>query len=180
MKTVNVKIEGKFPLLVNRFHEDAQHDATSGVHARKEALSPFEDATNRLYQQDGVPYWPGENLRQCLIAASSRTKIGRRSASSDMAAALYVDPFAIPIDGAWEVDARPVVIPATRGRIVRYRPIFKDWRLSFQLQVDTDLVDLGTVRHIMDDAGNYVGIGDFRPQKKGPHGRFQVVGWEVL
>src|SRR6266849_1524934 len=84
MTPFSVKIEGQTPLLVNRFHEEAQAEATSGVHSRKEKLSPEEDAANRLYKNEAGIYFPAENIRQSIIAASGRHKIGRRSASSDV------------------------------------------------------------------------------------------------
>jgi hypothetical protein len=179
MDTIHVKIEGLYPLLVNRFHEEAQAEASSGVHSRKELDTPFKDAENRLYRNEtlGV-YFPAENIRQSIIVASSRHKIGRKAATADVAAALYVDPEVIPLTEPWVVDSRAVVIPATRGRILRHRPSFPKWTLSFNLRVDTALIDLNLVRRIVDDAGNYVGIGDYRPARKGPYGRFSVVLWE--
>ena len=176
----NVTIEGSSPLIVNRFHEEAQAEATAGVHSRKEALTPDEDARARLYVlPDGTLYFPAENLRQSIITAAARHKIGRRSASSDAAAALAVWPEAIPLEHEWEVDARAVVIPATKGRVTRYRPIFRTWSLSFVFEVDTELFDKGLAHRVLEDAGRYVGIGDFRPQRKGPYGRFIISHWEA-
>jgi len=179
VELIHVQISGITPLIVNRFHEEAQQEATGGVHGRRERPSPEEDARDRLYEADGAPYFPAENLRQSIIGAASRTKIGRRAATTDVAAALFITPFALPIAGEWHVDSRPVVIPATKGRILRHRPMFDDWAIALDLQIDVDLIDTRTVRKILDDAGNYVGIGDFRPARKGPYGRFRVDSWQV-
>jgi hypothetical protein len=182
MDHIAIRISGRTPLLVNRFHEEAQAEATGGTHSRsRDRLSPEEDAANRLYKlDDGSVYFPAENLRQSVIAAAGRHKIGRRSASGDVAAALLIEPFAMPLEGDWTVDERPVVIPATRGRVLRYRPIFDNWSIEATLHVDTRLVDAKLLRRIVDDAGDYVGVGDFRPAKKGPYGRFVVDRWEPV
>ena len=180
MTPFSVRIEGQTPLLVNRFHEDAQAEASSGVHSRKEKLSPEADAESRLYKNEQGVYFPAENLRQSIIAASGRHKIGRRSAAADVAAAIFIKPFACPLTGEWKVDSRPVVIPATRGRILRYRPIFESWSIEFELEIEENLIDKTMIRHVVDDAGNYCGIGDFRPARKGPHGRFSVTKWEMV
>ncbi len=180
MKSYHVQISGITPLIVNRFHEEAQQEATGGVHVRKERPSPEQDAADRLYQNGEGPYYPAENIRQSIIAAASRTKIGRRGATTDVAAATFITPFALPITGIWHVDSRPVVIPATRGRVLRHRPMFDEWSITFTLQVDTNLIDAATVRKIIDDAGNYAGIGDFRPARKGPYGRFRVDSWQEV
>lgn len=181
LQTVHVIIKGITPLLVNRFHEEAQDTATSGVHTRKERPTPDEDAAMRLYPKNGTGETiPAENLRQSVIAASSRTKIGRRSATTDTAAAIYIFPEMLPLSGEWHTDSRAVVIPATRGRILRHRPMFNEWSVSFDLQIDVDLIDAQTIKKILEDAGAFVGLGDFRPARKGPYGRFQVTSWEVV
>lgn len=181
LQTVHVVIEGLAPLIINRFHEASAEEATSGVHSRKEYLAPDEDAASRLYPTNGNGNTiPAENLRQSIIAASSRTKIGRRSATQDVAASLYIFPELLPLSGEWHTDSRAIVIPSTKGRLLRHRPMFNTWSVEGQMQVNTDLVDLRTIRKIVEDAGALVGLGDFRPARKGPYGRFQVVSWEVV
>ena len=77
----------------------------------------------------------------------------------------------------WSVDTRAVRIPSTGGRILCHRPCFYDWRLSFGLAVDTDMLSLVLMREIVDAAGKRIGLGDFRPACKGPFGKFVVVKW---
>lgn len=182
MKSIEITITGVTPLLINRFHEEAREEATSGIHARHEHPEPADDARERLYlladQPKESPYFPAENLRQSIIAAAGRHKIGRRSAASDVAAAVYLAPDAMPLAGGWAVDSRPVVIPATRGRIMRHRPKFEQWAISFTLNFEERLISPKLARDCVDDAGDYVGIGDFRPARKGPFGRFKVTRWE--
>jgi hypothetical protein len=48
MDHISMRISGRTPLLVNRFHESAQLEATGGTHSRsRDRLSPEEDAANR-------------------------------------------------------------------------------------------------------------------------------------
>ena len=178
MITVGVTIVGLTPLIINRFHEAAAEEATSGMHSKKERPGPEEDAAQRLYQNGVGPYLPAENIRQSIIEAAKRHKIGRRAATTDTAAAVYISPFELPLEDDWHVDSRAVVIPATGGRILRHRPMFDEWSIGFKLQIDNDLVDERMVRAIVEDAGRLVGLGDFRPARKGPYGRFNVVSWE--
>lgn len=180
LRVVHVTICGIAPLLVNRFHEDAADAATSGIHTRKERLGPEDDAKSRLYPQEGdTPMFPAENIRQSVIGASSRTKIGRRSATTDVAAAVYLFPEMLELEGEWHVDSRAVVIPATKGRILRHRPMFNEWSINFDLQINLDLIAESTVKEIVSNAGVLVGVGDFRPARKGPYGRFSVTRWDV-
>lgn len=178
-KIIKVEIIGKTPLLVNRFHEDAAQEATSGVHSRKEKPTEYEDAKMRLYLNERGPYIPDEWIRQAMIGAAARHKVGRRAATTDVAAALYVFPAQINLQGDWHVDSRAIVIPATKGRLLRHRPMFDQWSASFSLQIDTDIISEALAKAILVDAGRLVGIGDFRPARKGPYGRFEVSGWET-
>jgi hypothetical protein len=177
-----VTISGISPLMVNRFHEAAQAEATSGVHSQaRDPLTPDQDSEGRLYRlPDGNCYFPAENLRQSMITAAGRHKIGRRAASTDAAAALSILPDAMPLEGDWHTDSRAVVIPATKGRVTRHRPMFDKWSITCTLQVVSSMFDTNLARRVLDDSGLFVGLGDFRPQKKGPFGRFQVDNWKKL
>jgi hypothetical protein len=73
-----------------------------------------------------------------------------------------------------------VVVPATKGRVVRHRPRFDEWRVTYSVEWDETLMTEGQVRRIVDDTGSRVGLLDFRPEKKGPFGRFVVVEWKNL
>lgn len=179
IKTFQVGVRGITPVIINRFHEDAQEEATSSIRStRKERPSPEDDAAQRLYTNGEGPFLPAENIRQSIIEAAKRFKIGRRSATSDVAAAVFLSPFELPLKGEWHVDSRAVVIPATGGRIMRHRPMFDEWEVHFQLQIDTDCVDEHLIKEVLTSAGKLVGIGDFRPARKGPYGRYQVISWE--
>jgi hypothetical protein len=79
----------------------------------------------------------------------------------------------------WEVDSRSVVIPSTGGRIMAHRPRVDTWNVSFTLDVDGTMFSPGLVRAVVDDAGKKIGLGDFRPARKGPFGRFVVSHWDV-
>jgi hypothetical protein len=84
--------------------------------------------------------------------------------------------FVEPVE--WEVDSRAVVVPSTGGRIVCHRPRLDKWILNFTLKLDTKMFSPKFIRTIVDDAGTKVGLGDFRPSRKGIYGRFVVTNWK--
>lgn len=57
------------------------------------------------------------------------------------------------------------------------RPRFDRWSLSLHIVVDTAQIDESRIREVFDMAGSRVGLGDFRPARKGIFGKFHVVSW---
>ena len=54
------------------------------------------------------------------------------------------------------------------------KKIFKDWELSFEILIGDDQIPIEVIKLALDHAGQYVGIGDFRPGKGGKFGKFIV------
>jgi len=75
---------------------------------------------------------------------------------------------------------RPVVIAATKGRVMRYRPRLDEWKFSCEIEYDETLLTETQLRRIVDDTGSRVGLLDFRPARNGSFGRFVVVSWEAI
>lgn len=125
-------------------------------------------------------YVPGINLQRAFIAGATYSKgKGRASLQKNAAACLMVSPEHLPLGvDTYSIDSRPVVVPATKGRVMRHRPRLDTWQLEFELEWDTTLLTAEQVRRIVDDTGSRVGLLDFRPEKKGPFGRFSVTHWE--
>lgn len=188
---IYVDIQGTTPLLMNRFTDEAQMAATN---SNRGALvgnqkPPEQDARERLHTHPDdadVVIIPGPMLLSCFIGAgrffkAGKTKITTQQSSLVPAAMMVLEPwFPLASNGGWSVDARPIRIPATGGRIIRYRPIFHNWSVpNIELELDTDVFSLDLTRQIIDAAGKKQGLGDFRPACKGPFGRFVVTSWRT-
>lgn len=184
---IAVTIEGITPLLMNRFHEDAEVAVSSGTRTsiRGARGTPREQAEAKAYKDgDGNLFIPGANIFACLVAAGSFHKSGRvkitTQKSSLIPAGLSVIELVCPMNTKdWECDSRSVVIPSTGGRVMCHRPRLDKWKTTFTLDVDTDMFDPKFIRLLVDDAGKKIGLGDYRPARKGPFGRFMVSSWEV-
>lgn len=184
-----IKIDGVTPLLCNRFTDEAQLAATSGSRSALtgDKGTPRERAEKKLYLgNDGNPMIPQPNLFRCIIDAGKFFKNGKSKVttqkSSLIPSCVDVHGVEIPIvtkDG-WDVDTRAVRIPSTGGRILCHRPCFNDWSLEFSVFLDTDMMGAKLFREIVDAAGKSVGLGDFRPDCKGPFGKFKVTRWEEI
>lgn len=60
------------------------------------------------------------------------------------------------------------------SKVMRTRPIFNEWTASFSICMDSEVVDLATVKRSLEAAGRLVGLGDWRPgaPRGGSYGRF--------
>lgn len=187
MKEIHVKIEGVTPLLMNRFTDEAQKGATEGTRPAgpRNTMTPHEDAESRLYKEEGGKIIvPQPNVLRCLTDAGKFFKAGKSKVttqkSSLIPAAVMMRAIFFPLvtKKAWTLDARPVCNPSTGGRFTRFRPAFYDWGLSFDMELDDSVIPLKLMREITDAAGSRIGLMDFRPDRKGPFGRFVVVEWK--
>lgn len=175
---LHVEITGISPLLMNRFNIDEQSKV------KEKNLTPREAAKRVCYvdEQERL-YYPTTNIYACLIEAGKFHKDGKVKVTTARSSLI---PAGVTIEGEivyfkrpdiWEVDSRGVVVPSTGGRVVCHRPKLDEWCLEFTLLLDTKMFSSKFIRILIDDAGSKVGLGDFRPSRKGIFGRFVVTNW---
>ena len=145
---------------------------------------PTEQAQQKLYtDEQGRIGIPQPNLYRSILDAGKFFKAGKAKVttikSSLIPACLTIEEVFIPLDccDPWSVDTRPVRIPSTGGRILCHRPLFNDWQLDFVVELDTSIISEKLLREIVDAAGKRIGLGDFRPDCKGPFGKYVVTRW---
>lgn len=187
MKLVRVEIRGDTPLLVHRFGEQAE----AGKATRKtlvENEDPRAAATRAAYiAADGTFYFSAFSIPNAMSNAGSNHKMrgSRKSLRFVVPSAVRVTSDTITIRNGkdvakdFEVDSRPVTIPATKGRVMRHRPKFNQWSARFELMINDDLLPIDMAQILLTEAGQTIGIGDFRPERRGPFGCFQIVSWKV-
>jgi hypothetical protein len=195
-KAVRVEITGQRPgLLFNGFTASVQaqiEKGSSSVLRSSGGKLPRDQARDRLYMtEEKVPraFVPAANLFANLVAAGQHLKVGRSKLttmkSSLIPAGLEIVEAVLPIfspgtdePASWEVDSRGVVVPATGGRVMCHRPIFHAWQLRLTLVYDAAMFEESMVRELFDIGGVKAGLGDFRPSRKGPYGKYLVTSWQ--
>lgn len=185
---IAITIQGTTSLLMNRFTENAEVSVSGGTSPvmRGDKGTPREQAERKRYcDEQGNLYLPGPNIFACIINAGRFHKVGKRQLTtakeSLIPAGLSVLDLVCPLkEAAWEVDSRSVVNPSTGGRVMCYRPRVDKWSTTFTLEIDEQVFSPNLVRAVIDDAGKKIGLGDFRPVRKGPFGKFVVTNWQVV
>lgn len=188
MKLIDIQIRGIQPLLMHRFGEDAE--AASSSKARNVKIdrgTPREQAERVANKnEDGTFYISAFAIPNAMGAAGTNYKMPgtRKSMRFIVPSAIRIyEPTITVMNGAgpaldFEVDSRPVTIPSTKGRIMRHRPRFDCWGLEFSIGVDDSLMELSDAQMLLEQAGLSIGVGDFRPEKRGPFGTFRVTKFE--
>lgn len=175
----SVIIRGICPLLMNKFDENKETNKPlkSGSGNR----DPKIEAQNALYKNTkGIISHPSSHIEGAMIRASTSYNMagkGKKTYKDAFKGGIFVEPLMIPHKiQKWEIDRRSVVVPATRGRIMKARPRFDKWELSFSIINTDDRIRGETLKQILIDAGNYFGIGDYHPR----FGRFEVIKFERI
>lgn len=172
---IECTLKGTSPLLMHQF----PMQPIEGM----DKMLPEKQAEYAAYRVPGTNelYVPGIAVQRALVKAAAFSKgKGRATLQKPVAACVLVTPERIGLGVTeYAIDARPVVIAATRGRIVRYRPRLDQWEITFIIEYDDVLLKESEIRRVVDDMGSRVGLLDFRPERNGPFGRSVVVKWDA-
>lgn len=177
-----VDIIGRTPLLVKRFDEKTQQgieEAQQGVAKRKkEPRNPAEECERaRIKDEKGRDCIRSIWLKKGMAAMGGYFGIPRGNVEQGV----YVVGDLLPI----QFTGKKPIMNTARVRVgvggmaktsVAYRPEFRDWvckgvRIGFDASVLTPHQVISLLQH----AGGKNGIGEWRPQKGGDFGRFDVV-----
>lgn len=179
MKKIEIEIEGVSPLLMNRFISGADLEPTK----KRIIVTQQVKVEDKLYRlPDGSIYIPARYLEASLIEAGKDFKgKGRSNLSKIMGAMISVEPEALVLSNQnWIEDIQTGVNPMTKGKMQIHRPRFDKWGCKFNLIIAIDDIHTEKMKEILDYAGLYVGIGDWRPAKKGKYGKFIVTKFKEL
>jgi hypothetical protein len=179
-KQVEVKIQGITSLLFNRFMES---DIDNKVKKHVGNFNPKEPKLKLYLTTDGQIYTPSTHIYGALIdAAKNFQVIGKKRStySKIFGSSIIVEPDAIIHKKQdWEIFSISAVNPNTRGRMMVHRPMMKEWELEFKIIFNDDDIPLEVLKSVIDWAGQYSGIGDWRPNKKGKYGKFIVTNFKA-
>lgn len=176
MKTVSVSIQGLSGLLMHKFPlVSIEAIEKKSIEEQAEIAAYRDPETKDLYV-------PATAVQRSLVNGATYSKgKGRASLQKNVAACVIIGPqerLSLGVQ-TYAIDSRAVVVPATKGRVVRHRPLLATWVLNFTVDFDENLLTPTQLRRVVDDSGSRVGLLDFRPEKKGPFGRFMVTSWKA-
>ena len=178
---VTFKVTGLSELLMNN---PLSMDEDDSAKVRTKKIPPEEDARKRLYVNDeGQFYVPTIAFLNSLWLGSAYQKFGKDTARTLIQSSVFTaeDQTILldkntsnPIEDYF-IDSRTVVIKATKGRILRHRPLIKNWMCLVSFEIDTDFaLTPEKLLPLFNKAGRMIGVMDYRPACRGPFGRYEV------
>jgi len=172
---ISVTIEGTTPILFNRFRDVA----IEGKSKKRTGAMAETDIEDKLYQDEkGKTLLPSVYIKNCITEASKQFKIvgkGKATYSKLVASTVDIEPFMIEMGvGKYDVFRISAVNPMTKGRMMTERPRYTKWKASFEIVLNDPSVPISVINEILEHSGKYVGIGDWRPGKKGMFGKFLI------
>ena len=179
MKTAKATLESISP------YQQSKHYVTEKL--EKESPGDYEIRTWRdraHVNQDGYVFIPPMQFKKSLeIAASflSMKIIGKGKATYTkhfLAGVLVTDPIVLPIkkedmQGIW------VFVPSDgkKGgstRVNKCFPTIHEWKGEVTYYILDETITESIFRTHLEEAGNFIGIGTFRPGKGGYYGRYKL------
>lgn len=183
LKRIHVKISGVPPGVL--FQGKGLMDADPGGKSVK-PRPPEEEARLRAHwtKAGGKPQLaiPWVMLYRSICKAGAKFKDkGKRTYESLLAPTISCEQDMIPLGtDQFETYCEYVKIPPRTGAMVKVgRPLLREWSCEFTIVADCETYNPENLDKIIAEAGKFVGIGAWRPQLKGPYGRFTVVEFEI-
>jgi hypothetical protein len=179
-ETVLIPILGTSPLIVHRFGEKAKRtmlDAMQGRKTPKEPKNPEAEADAAFYRLiDGTPGFPAIAFKSATIGAA---RFYKQLTMTELRQYFYVHGEAgqggellVRIEG--EPRVREDVVRVQRGTDLRYRPEFLAWRTTLRVTYITSSITRTSLLSLIDAGGMGVGVGEWRPEKKGMNGTYRI------
>jgi hypothetical protein len=185
-ETLLIPITGTSPLIVHRWTEKAKRqmlDAQQGKKNVKQHRDPYQDYIESLYR---ISHEDGEDTFGFPVLAFKAATIGaarfydKSVTMTSLRQMLFfhgviskADPQQlVQIEG--EHRMREDMVRVGQGTDLRYRAEFPEWSAVLNVTYVTSSLSQGSVLSLIDAAGMGVGVGEWRPEKSGQFGTFQI------
>jgi hypothetical protein len=175
VRTARIGIIGTSSLLMHAWSkknadelENRDKKKPKDKYVKRNPIAEFEAATYR--DVDGSFLFPSNAFKKAMVRAAKSTTM----AMTDARGAFHVLGTYVIIDG--ERKFRKDICRLDNGSPqVRYRPEFQQWKALLTIKYDPAEVSIHQLVDLVQRAGFKVGVGEWRPEKGGSNGMFQVV-----
>ena len=171
---IRLRLVGTSPLIVHKWSEKAKKQMLDKQMKRasqgKAAKDPDQDYRESLYiRDDGTYGFPAVAFKAAAVRAGTYCEMKMVF----LRGAFHVEGDLVHVEG--EPQRREDMVRVGMGTAdIRYRAEFADWSALLRVEFNARAVSEVQVVNLIEVAGFSVGVGDWRPEKDGDHGRFRV------
>jgi hypothetical protein len=177
-----VPIVGTSPLIVHKFSEKARRqmlDAQQGRKSPKVSRDPDADYQAAFYRTKEGYGFPAVAFKACTVGAARF--FGKDVRMTDLRQFLFFkgqvsenDPQSL-VEIVGEPRMREDVVRlGMSGTDLRFRPEFPEWNAMLEVIYVKSALTQESVLSLIDAGGMGVGVGEWRPEKKGDFGTFAI------
>lgn len=180
-ETIRVPIIGTTPLIVHRFSQKAKQqmlDAMQGKKTPKQPKDPQADYEASLYRlTDGSYGFPTIAFKAATVGAArfygkDVTLVGLRQTLFFRGLPGEDGQQLTPIVG--EPVMREDAVRVGQGSDLRYRAMFPVWTALLEVTYVQSALTRSSVLSLIDAGGMGVGVGEWRPEKRGDFGTYSI------
>jgi hypothetical protein len=180
---VLVPIVGTNPLIVHNFSAKSRQmmlDAMQGKKSpatKKDPEAEYNDAFYRM--ENGEPGFPAIGFKACTVGAARF--YGKDVKMTELRQFMFFrgilsdrDPMPL-VQIIGEPEMREDTVRVGMGKAdLRYRPMFRQWSATLDITYVTSQLDLDSLVSLVNAGGMGVGVGEWRPEKRGEFGTFAL------
>lgn len=180
IQTLGVKIKGTAPMIFHKWNDKAiqmmldkqMKKASAGT---RETRNPQKEYEESYYKNaKGEIAFPALCIKQAIIGAT-------RSVEGLPMTLIRGTIFVVgDADGLIKVDYKEERMRQDMVRVgmgsadIRFRGELKDWSMKFLIKFNADVLSTEQVLNLLQIAGFSQGLGEWRPEKNGDFGTFEV------
>lgn len=175
LRDIRLRLRGTSPLISHRWSEKAKKEMLDKQMKKaklaKAAKDPEQDFLDSLYvHPDGGYGFPAVAFKNAAVTAVTQvagmTKVMARGA-------FHVLGELVKIEG--EPTPREDMVRIGMGTAdIRYRGEFQDWECELTVRYNAHVISADMIANLFQHAGFAVGIGEWRPEKDGSYGMFEL------
>jgi len=179
-KIIKFTIKGTSPLIQHKWAEKARREMREKHAGKKskvrEARNPEQEFMDACYLTDhgefGIPLMAFKNA--LISAAHKDIGIEKKLVRKAFFLTCSDSNLVAPIDCSEPVMREDQVRVGAGSADLRYRPEFREWSCEINAEIDGQLLTMDDIANLVNRAGFGVGIGEWRPEKNGEYGRFEI------
>lgn len=179
-ETLRFTIRGTSPLIQHAWSDKGlkmmRMTAAERRKQPKVARDPEAEAESAMYRcEGGEPGLPILALKSALISAAHKDLgIEKTIVKKSLFFPVKDAEKCVPLIASDPICREDIVRVGQNQTDLRYRPEFAEWSAQVTCVVDANALTTQDVVNLVNRAGFGVGIGEWRPEKGGEYGRFEL------